>query len=383
MYGQTNAPARDAPVRILLVDDNAANLLALEAVLDPLGQELVTARSGTEALEKLHDQDCALVLMDVHMPVLDGFQTVEAIRKRQQLAHLPVMFLTAMFRDQPAAARGYALGAVDFIMKPFEPEIIRAKVGAFVVLYQYNQRLKHHQQLLADEVSARTAAERADRMKEEFIAVLGHDLRTPLNAIMLTAEKHERMPDALEPCREAGKQIVTSATRMSRLIEDVVDFTRSRLGGGIPIDRKPADMAELCRAPLHEIRTVIEASTISVHVEGDVRGSWDPDRVVQVVANLVGNAAMHGDGIVEITVRDAGDQVVLAVHNGGPPIPIEKMEHLFEPFHRGGRRREGLGLGLYIVDQIVRAHGGSVRAESSETSGTTFTVSWPRDLLAR
>jgi signal transduction histidine kinase len=377
-----NSPSnedRDEPVRILLVDDNRANLLALEGVLEPLGQELVPARSGKEALEKLNECDCALVLMDVHMPVLDGFQTVEAIRKRKELAHLPVMFLTAMFRDQESSARGYALGAVDFILKPFEPEIIRAKVGAFVALYQYNERLKRHQRLLADEVAARRAAERADRMKEEFIAVLGHDLRTPLNAIMLTAEKHEQVPDALEPCREAGKRISTSAGRMSRMIEDVVDFTRSRLGGGIPIDRRPAHMGELCHAPLDEIRTINPTSNISVQVEGDVNGSWDPDRVLQVVANLAGNAVTHGDGTVEVSVRGAGDEVILEVHNGGPPIPAHKMEHLFEPFHPGGRRREGLGLGLYIVEQIVRAHTGSISATSSEASGTTFTVHWPRN----
>jgi signal transduction histidine kinase len=208
---------------------------------------------------------------------------------------------------------------------------------------------------------------------------LGHDLRTPLNVIILTAENHERVPDAREPCREAGKRITTSAGRMSRLIEDVVDFTRSRLGGGLPIERKPAHMGKLCLAPLDEIRTISPTSNISVHVEGDVNGSWDPDRVLQVVANLAGNAAMHGDGNVQVTVRDAGDEVILEVHNGGPLIPAHKMEHLFEPFHPGGQRREGLGLGLYIVEQIVRAHGGMVSAVSTQAAGTTFTVRWPRN----
>ena len=373
---------QDAAVRILLVDDNVANLVALESVLEPLGQELVLARSGREALEKL-DGDCALVLMDVHMPVLDGFQTVEAIRKRRELAHLPVMFLTAMFRDPESAARGYALGAVDFIMKPFEPEIIRAKVGAFVALYQHNERLKHSQRVLADEVAARKAAEQADRMKEEFIAVLGHDLRTPMNAIMLTAE-NLAVIDAREPCREASKRISTSATRMSRMIESVVDFTRSRLGGGIPIKRELVDMAELCRAPLDEIRTIHPGATVDLHVEGNVEGHWDPDRVLQVVANLVGNAAKHGNGMTQISLRGTERTVILEVHNGGSPIPPDKMAHLFEPFYPGGRRREGLGLGLYIIDQIVRAHGGSIRAESSEATGTIFTVYWPRlvDLAA-
>lgn len=375
-------PDRDDPVRILLVDDNAANLLALEAVLEPLGQELVIARSGREALERLAEQDCALVLMDVHMPVLDGFQTVEAIRRRNELKHLPVMFLTALFRDHESAARGYALGAVDFIMKPFEPEIIRAKVGAFVALYQYNEKLKRHQRLLATETAARKAAEASDRTKEEFIAILGHDLRTPLAAIMMTAAKHEQFTDALDHCREAGKRISVSAGRMSRLIDDVVDFTRSRLGGGIPLELESADMAELCRAPLDEFKTVNPDCKITFLTNGNTRGNWDADRVLQVVANLVGNAVRHGDGVVSVLLTDTEDTVILKVHNGGSPIPASTMEHLFKPFLPGGRRREGLGLGLYIVEQIVLAHGGTISAESSETAGTTFTVRWPRALDA-
>src|SRR5438552_8281362 len=148
-----------APVRILIVDDNAHNLIALEAVLEPLGQEIVRAMSGPEAIEKLSEGDFALVLMDVAMPVLDGFQTVEVIRKRNELRHMPVMFLTALFRDAESAARGYALGAVDFITKPFEPEIIRAKVGAFVSLHQHNEQIQRQQQRIATEVAARKTAE--------------------------------------------------------------------------------------------------------------------------------------------------------------------------------------------------------------------------------
>jgi signal transduction histidine kinase len=372
---------QDEPVCILIVDDNQPNLVALEAVLEPLGQNLVLARSGNEALQKLENHVCALVLMDVHMPVLDGYQTVEAIRKRQQLRHLPVMFLTAMFRDPASAARGYALGAVDFILKPFEPEIIRAKVSAFVALYQYNERLKKQERKLANEVAAREAAERANQMKEEFIAVLGHDLRTPINAIMLTAQKHEQLPDAAQPCRNDGKRIAAIATRMGRMIENVVDYTRSRLGGGLHIELQPADMSELVRAPLDEIQAIYPESVITLVIEGDTHGTWDVDRVLQVFANIVGNAARHGDGKIRVSLRGTDDWLVLEVHNGGDPIPEHKMEHLFEPFHPGRRRSGSLGLGLYIVQQIVYAHGGSVRAESSSDRGTTFTVRWPRHTL--
>src|SRR5436853_287159 len=164
-HSMASRPAGE-PVRILLVDDNLPNLVALEAVLESLNQELVLARSGHEALEKLTEKPCALVLMDVHMPVLDGFQTVEAIRKRRELQHLPVMFLTAMFKDKDSVARGYSLGAVDFITKPFEPAIIRAKVGAFVVLHQHNEAIKRHEVQLAQEVAARKQAELAAQARE-------------------------------------------------------------------------------------------------------------------------------------------------------------------------------------------------------------------------
>ena len=511
---------REPPVRILLVDDNPANLLALEGVLEPLAQELVRAQSGAEALEKLSERDFALVLMDVHMPVLDGFQTVEAIRKRNELKHLPVMFLTALFKDTQSAARGYALGAVDFIMKPFEPEILRSKVGAFVTLYQYHQRLKRHQQRLAEEMAARALSEerfqllvssvtdyaifmldpdgrvktwnegaerikgyRADeiigehfsifypeeaartamcereleiakregrfedegwrvrkdgsrfwagviitpiydpnrtflgfakvtrdlterkraederirhlqlqersriveqvsRTKDEFVAILGHDLRNPLNVIMMTARNHAQRPSAPEPCRDVGQRILKSGQWMNRLISDVLDLTRSRLGGGISVERRPADMEQLCRDSIGELQMVNPECHISLEVAGDMTGQWDPDRVVQVVTNLVGNAITHGrcDDEIHVSLRGIADAVVLEVHNSGAPIPAAKMERLFEPFTRGDNKGEGLGLGLYIAQQIVVAHGGKITAESTEGDGTTFRVHWPRRL---
>src|SRR5688572_29617510 len=238
-----------APVRILIVDDNPANLLALEVVLESLGQELVFARSGEEALAKLEEAPCALVLMDVHMPVLDGFKTVEAIRKRDALKHLPVMFLTAMFKDKQSAARGYSLGAVDFITKPFEPEIIRAKVGAFVVLHEHNEAIKSHAKRLAEEVAARQIAEIASRAREEFVAILGHDLRNPLMSIAMAAQNHMEAAGAQPACRDVGQRITGAVDRMNRLIQDVLDLARSRLGGGIPVEPRPAEMSALCKVP--------------------------------------------------------------------------------------------------------------------------------------
>ena len=359
-----------APVNILLVDDHPANLVALEAVLEPLGQHLEHASSGSQAIEKLLAKDFALVLMDVQMPGLDGFQTVEAIRSREELKHIPVIFVTARSRDDRSAATGYALGAVDFIVKPFDPEVMRAKVSAFVALHQRNA-----------EISARLLAEQASRTREEFVAILGHDLRGPLNVILLSAERWEQHPDPGVPtaCRDAARRIRNSAARMEALIQACLDLTRSRLGTGIYVEPEPADMAALCQVPVEELRTIHRERAIEFEVEGDVHGRWDPRRVTQVAANLLDNAVKYSNGSgqpVRLALRGEDGQVLMMVHNDGPPIPAGI--DLFEPFKGGARKREGLGLGLYIVDQIVRAHGGSIAVASSADAGTQFTIRWPR-----
>jgi signal transduction histidine kinase len=365
-------------VRILLVDDNRSNLIALEAALEPLGEELILASTGTEALELLAVHEFALVLMDVHMPILDGFDTVERMRKSTQLRDLPVLFLTALFRDQSSVSRGYALGAVDFIFKPVEPDVIRAKVAAFAMLYRHTERLKRQAHRLADEVAGRARAEHANRVREEFIAILGHDLRNPLGAILAAAERHGEA-GAAASCVEVCRQITRSANRMSRLIDDVLDLARSSLGSGIPIARQPIDLGELAMVPIEECRAT-SRSEIELVTDGDVTGAWDPDRLIQVIANLVANAMKYGlrGAPIRVAVTGRTDDVILSVHNLGAPISEAKLARLFEPFQRVDDRREGLGLGLYIVAQIVRAHGGTIAATSTAADGTTFTVTLPR-----
>ena len=370
------------PVKILLVDDHAANLLALEAVLEPLGQDLVVARSGREAIAKLQAEEFALVLMDVQMPVLDGFETVEVIRRKEDLRHLPVMFVTALFRDKESAALGYSLGAVDFIIKPFDPDVIRAKVGAFVALHQRNEKIKLQERRLAEETALRMMAEQASRTREEFVAILGHDLRAPLNVIHLSAERWVELPDVPDACRDAARRILKSAARMEQLVHDCLDLTRSRMGAGIPVDPEPADMAALVRVPVEELRTIHGGREIRLDVDGDVRGRWDPGRVTQVAANLLDNALKYSSSRepVSLALRGEPDTVLMTVHNLGPPIP--NGTDLFQPFKRGRPRHQGLGLGLYIVDQIVKAHGGSIDVESANETGTRFIVRWPRALEA-
>ena len=227
------------------------------------------------------------------------------------------------------------------------------------------------------------------RFREQFVAIVGHDLRNPLTAITTAAQlllRHGGLSD-----REARtiSRIAASSERMARMIGDLLDFTRSRLGGGFPIQTRRIDLRELCEEVIEELELAYPERTIEFEARGDAWGNWDPDRIAQVVSNLVGNALQHSpeSGTVRVDIRDEGDRVLLETSNAGPPIPSEVLPHLFEPGRRGppGRGRKessGLGLGLYIVQQIVLAHGGTISVLSSAEEGTTFTVSLPRRFRA-
>lgn len=230
---------------------------------------------------------------------------------------------------------------------------------------------------------AAAALERSVTFREELLAMLGHDLRNPLNAITASAFQLSRAEGLGERERNAVERIRRSAGRMARMIDDILDFARSRLGGGLPVDPQPVDMADLSRSTLEELQVAYPNRQLLFEAQGDTRGQWDPDRVTQVLGNLVVNALQHGrsDTPVHITARGEGSDVVMVVHNEGEPIPPERLPHLFDPF-KGSARAQGsksLGLGLYIVHQIARAHGGSVQVHSTAEEGTTFSVRWPRE----
>ena len=351
---------RAAPrVKCLLVDDLDENLLALSALLRRDDVELLLARSAREALELLLVHDVALALLDVQMPEMDGFELAELMRGSERTRHVPIIFVTAGARDQQRLFKGYDSGAVDFLFKPIEAHILKSKADVFFQLYRQKQQLAEH------------LAERTEtlRLHEMFTAVLGHDLRGPLSAMMMAAQVLARRPD--ESVQKVGARLVKSGHWMGRMIEDVLDVSRARLAGGIPVCRKPFDLGELVTRVVGDHRALFPEHRIDLACEGDLRGEWDEDRVVQVVSNLVGNAVHHGDPQWPVEVRldgSARSEVMLAVSNGGT-IPAEVLPTIFDPFRRGGRtsgRAEGLGLGLYIVQQIVQAHGGSIEVRTPQ-----------------
>jgi two-component system sensor histidine kinase/response regulator len=361
-----SAISEDAPT-ILAVDDHPANLLALEAVLQPLGYPIVSATSGEEALKRVGDHDFVLILMDVHMPGLDGYQTTALIRQRERSRDVPVIFITAVYNQPAHTHRGYALGAVDYITKPFDPEVLRGKVRALVLLYTRGQRAE------------RERSQEAERIKDLFLGALGHDLRNPLNAIVLASQLMLRDADCGNAAHRAHtKTIGRAARRMHRMIEDILDLTRGQLAGGIPLSPQTTNLGDVCRGVVDECRLAHPERVLDLDISGNVCGFWDPDRLGRVVSNLVGNAAEHQDGPVHVRVSDRGERVVLEVQNGGTPIEPEVLPTLFEPFRRGDTGHDGLGLGLYIVREIVRAHDGSVDVSSTAADGTTFTVTLPK-----
>ena len=516
---------------ILLVDDRRANLDALEAVLAAQGYELVTTTSGGEAIEQLEKREFAVILLDFQMPTMDGIETARNMTERaaQLGRRAPIIFVTAIDIDRARRLEAYGAGAVDVMQKPFEAEVLRAKVAVFADLYRSSQlaneatrelererqgakeearrfqllvesvkdyaifildpggnvatwnqgaerikgytaseiigkhfstfyppevaatgkcdeeleiatregrfeeegwrlrkdgsriwanvtitalreptgtlvgfakvtrdlteRVKNEATLqqLAAEKAAHAEKVRVQEFQERFIAILGHDLRNPLSAIDMGTGLLRQRAGVLNDERllRLADRMKASARRMSRMIEQILDLTRSRLAGGLAITPESMSLCPTVAAIVDEIRAAHPGRTIDLRCPPTVAGTWDRDRLEQVFSNLVGNAVHYGDPQLPVTidVRDEGTEVSVAVHNEGPPIPEAVREELFSPFRRGERdskkkETEGLGLGLYISREVIVAHGGDIDVRSTSTHGTTFRVRLPRTLTA-
>ncbi|HEY2094258.1 MAG TPA: HAMP domain-containing sensor histidine kinase [Thermoanaerobaculia bacterium] len=236
--------------------------------------------------------------------------------------------------------------------------------------------------------AVRSYHDRLNDSRELFLATLGHDLRNPLTAIVVSAALVTRAGQLDPENTQIASQITDSAQVMSRMIDDLLDFTRARLGGGIPLSLGAMDLEPLCRDVLAEFRAARPEKRLRLESAGDTRGEWDADRLRQVVSNLIANALEHGEegASVDVSLTGEGSDVLCAVANQGSPIPSDALPTLFHPFVRGaspsGRTQYGrlgsIGLGLYIVREVVAAHDGSISVTSSESAGTVFTVRLPR-----
>lgn len=420
--GTATAPVQE-PVTILLVDDQPGRLLSYRAVLEPLGEHLAEARSGTEALQFLMEHECALILLDVNMPGMDGFETASLIHQHPRFEKTPIIFVTAVNVTDMDRLRGYKLGAVDYVMVPVIPEILRSKVCVLVELYRKrrelqlaNERLETANESLrvekARELEALNASlreanralaernaelqaqmaerERAqarllehDRRKDQFLATLAHELRNPLaslanalNVMKLGAVAGPALHEAME--RQLGLLV--------RLIDDLLDVARISQDK-LTLRPVATTLEAVLRSAVDSLDALLAEGGHSLELrlpDEDVPLQADPERLAQVFANLISNSVKYSDAAQPIRVeaeRDGAD-VVVHVRDGGVGLAPEQVETIFEPFAQVDtsieRARGGLGIGLTLVRRLAEMHGGSVQAHSDGLGrGSTFSVRLP------
>ena len=403
-------------VNILVVDDRDENLMAVEAVLSDPGYCLVRAKSGREALKEVLDQDFALILLDVVMPGVDGYETATLIRERPRSRQTPIIFLTANDWGAQHVFRGYTVGAVDYLVKPVPADVLRSKVAVFVELFNRQEALrigqeeleqriadrtrelaaanvalsaeieerakieKERVQLLRREQAARLEAERANRLKDEFLATLSHELRTPLNAIMGWAHVLGQSAQDRDTVQRAATVIRQNATSQSQLIDDILDVSRI-IGGKLVLDTALVSVHKVIDDAIDSLAPAAAAKSIQVirTLDRDIKVIGDRDRLQQIVWNLVSNALKFTPkrGRVEVTLGEHAGDAQIEVIDSGIGISPEFLPYVFDRFRQAdssmSRRHSGLGLGMAIVRHLVELHGGTVSVDSEgENKGTTF-----------
>jgi len=322
-------------------------------------------------VEAAREPGLDVVLLDLSLPDGHGLSNIE--RLAQVAPALPVVVLTGT-DDEDLAMRAMHAGAQDYLVKGqvTGPLLVRALRYAI-------ERKRAEEGLKREEAARQTAL-----FREQFLGILGHDLRNPLQAISGNAALLLRYGGLSEQQGRAVHRIVHSSDRMARMINDILDFTRTRLGGGYVLRRARVNVHDVLRQVVEELEVAHPARRFELSGEGDGWGEWDAGRIAQAASNLVGNAVQYSpaDSAVRVVAREEGAGVRVEVHNGGVPIPPERMPHIFDPFVRGGtavsQARSGLGLGLYITHEIVKAHGGSLQVRSSAAEGTCFWLLLPR-----
>jgi len=359
-------------VNILLVEDDPAKLLSYEAILSELGEHLLTARSGREALQCVLDNDIAVLLLDVDMPESDGFALARHIHEHPRSQDLPMIFLSAVLLTPQDQLRGYEHGAVDYITVPFLPELLRAKVRVLVEHYRCRQALAHAQR------EVHRAQLRA--VLGRLAAGVSHELRNPLAALglhidLLDEELHERVPESAAMVAELFAAIQTHIARLDDLLQDylslvqvsIIECTPQDLGSAVQAWAGAWQQLALSQGVTLRLKGVEHLGTLALH----------PGTFRRALLNLVQNAleAMPQGGILTVRGQHTATHVQVQVQDTGSGITAVTLAQIFEPLYT--TKPGGTGLGLYIVQEIVAAHGGQVTVESVVGQGTTFTVTFP------
>jgi len=363
---------------LLIVDDEPANLAALEVVLSPLGHRLEMAGSGREALRALLRDDFAAVLLDVRMPDMDGFETAELIRSRPSTQSTPIIFITALPHAEQDMQRAYRVGAADVIFKPFVPEFLRTKLSVFIELHQQQRSIR---ELLVQ-------AQESSRAKSEFLNMAAHELRTPLAVVVgyLSMLSDGTFGELNPDCDRVLQILRQKGDELNRLVDDLL--TASRIEAGtVPSRLTEYDLREVARQAVRKATPQAELLGADVHLElpeGPVFVQADPTHLARIVDNLVNNALAYSRGRpwVKVTVG-TGQHAVLMVEDRGVGIPADMRERVFDQFVRIESAEEplqpGTGLGLYISRELARRQGGELAVVDSEVGrGSTLALTLQR-----
>ena len=412
-------------VNILMVDDQPQRLLSYEAILGSLGQNLVKAHSGTEALQKLMGMDFAAILLDVNMPAMNGFDTAAMIHQHPRFEKTPIIFVTAVHVTNLDQLKGYELGAVDYCYVPIIPEVLRGKVQVLVELYvkrreleranialekanellkaektreleQANTELEKTNKALQREVGERERFENelqeADRRKDEFLAMLSHELRNPLAAIGNVAHLMKALPHVDPQLVWARDVLDRQTTHLKRLIDDLLDISRIARGR-VTLRLESLDLRSVIDGAVETTRTLIleRGHALSVQVpELPVTVMGDQVRLTQVVDNILTNAAKYTEegGRIHLTLEldqgkgGSGGEALIRIKDNGRGIARETLPDIFQLFRRidapHERSQGGLGIGLAVSRGLVEMHNGRIDAHSDGlTRGSEFTVRLP------
>lgn len=408
-------------VKILLVDDRAENLLALEAILEPLGQKLVCAHSGEEALKCVLQHDLAVILLDVQMPEMNGFDVAQIIKSREKSRFIPIIFLSAINKEDSYVFKGYSMGAVDYVFKPFNPDVLRSKVAVFVDLYLKQEQIRKQSELLAEserrelelqhraellESEAKSAAqlaelnnqlhnrqlelEQAMGVRNRFYASMSHELRTPINAVigystLLIDNIYGPLNDKQ---REGLQRTLKAARHLLELVNDVLDLSKIE-AGKIELALQPVNVEALIEDLFVTVRPLADehGSQLSFeHPPQPVSVTTDPRRVRQILLNLLSNAIKFGRKkpitVQCVPTEDGG--VSISVSDKGEGISEEDKARVFEEFVQvSPTQQPGTGLGLPISRRLAHLLDGSLEMESVLGEGSTFRLKLPREASPR
>lgn len=355
--------------KILVVDDTPANLLAMEGLLAGDEVQILKAGSGPEALELLLQHDVALALLDVQMPEMDGPALARLMRGTERTRLVPIIFVTAIDPDPVRRFQGYVAGAVDFVYKPIEPEVLRSKVAVFLALHRQQRELDQRMREL----------ERAVALNQMVIGSLSHDIRTPLAALMLNAELVARRAES-PAVQEAGRRIKSAIGMLGRQIDHLVNLASAGDGSLAP-QIANGDLPALLRQRVQCCLPGLEDSgALQLEVDGDAALAFDPALVGQALDQMLILVGTHrGEHPVQVQVDGHARRLVLVRVSTPAVLPDAVQAHLFG----AGQQQPGMadvrvGPGLAVAERIARSHGGSLIGRSRTKDGTLFELMLPR-----